>query len=208
MHRIVFNGPSNIECITEMNTVKKIVRDFTFRTLMRKFPRSSFPVFKKINLEPDAVKASDVTAFLRHYAFDEAWIFHGIAMEREGKAIVVSGPPGIGKSTLLRKCAGSNMAKPLDDGFILAGKADNKYYVVESGLYLSLRTISVLSKFLRIVCRCRVPYRETAGHPDMDKALARGQSLSNLAVLLGAVVARDRGSEVVASSPVRLAKLF
>ena len=134
-----------------INRIKSALRDFSSGNLREKLPRDALPLFNRLVLEPDNVTAADVISFKKQFAFDDVWIFHGIAMEREGKAIVVSGPPGIGKSTLLRKCTRINMARPVDDGFILIGRANGCYYIVESGLYVKLRTISILSKWLRIL---------------------------------------------------------
>lgn len=152
--------------------------------------------------------AQDIIPFTKQFGFDDVWIFHGIAMERKGNAIVLAGPSGIGKSTLLRRFARTNIARPLDDGFIFVGRTDGCYYVVETGLYINLRTISVISKWLRILTTCKNPYLNTDHHYDMDKAIGRGQLLHNLAVLIGSVINKNRSDAEVILNPVRLVKLF
>ena len=191
-----------------MNRIKNALRAFLSRHLRAKFPREALPLFNKLVFEPDNVTVADITSFKKQFGFDDVWIFHGIAMEREGKAIVVSGPPGIGKSTLLRRVTHMNMARPVDDGFILIGRIEGCYYIVESGLYAALRTISILSKWLRILARHKSPYLSCDYQGDMDKATRRGQLLHNIAFLIGSFVSQNRSSVKVTSNPVRLVKLF
>ena len=175
---------------------------------MRKFPRESLSLFKKLALEPNMVTAQDIIPFTKQFEFDDVWIFHGIAMKWKEKAIVLSGLAGIGKSTLLRKIARTGMAEPIDDGFILVGRANSCYYVLESGLYPALRTISVLSKWLRKLSGYQSPYLNIDRYHNMVNAIKRGEVLHNLAVLIGSIVTKNRGSEGVISSPVRLVKLI
>ena len=191
-----------------INSIKSALRKFSSRNLRRKLPRDSLPLFNKLVFEPGNITAADLTSFKKHFKFDDAWIFHGIAMEREGKAIVVSGPPGIGKSTLLRKFASLNMARPVDDGFVLIGRANGCYYIVESGLYATLRTISVLSKWLRILTWHESPFLINDYPHDMEKAIRRDQFLNNIAFLIGSLVSKNRSSVKGTSRPVRVVKLF
>src|SRR5512135_946086 len=116
-----------------MKRIKNAFRDSLSRHLRAKSPRESLALFNKLVFEPDNVDVEDIMPFKKLFEFDDVWIFHGIAMEQEGEAILVSGPSGIGKSTLLRKFTHLNMARPLDDGFILIGKKNACYYIVESG---------------------------------------------------------------------------
>ena len=192
--------------------MKKAKRALTFflpsRILTKKFPRESSPLFRKLVIEPGAIDAQDITSFTNLFNFDDVWIFHGIVLKHHEKAIVLSGPPGIGKSTLLRKTARMGMAEPMDDGFILVGRANGCYYVLESGLYTTCRTISVISRWLRILFRYQSPYLNITHHHTMAKAIKKGEILQNLAVWIGSIVTKNRSSERVISSRVRLSKLF
>jgi hypothetical protein len=191
-----------------INRIQNALKDLSSENLRTKFPRESLPLFKKLVLEPDNVTVADITPIKKQFAFDDVWIFHGVAMEREGKAIVVSGPSGIGKSTLLRKFAHMKMARPVDDGFIFTGRSNGCYYIVESGLYAELRTIHILSKWLRILVKYESPYLESDYPSDMDKAIRRGQLLHNIAVLIGSFIGKNRSSMKGTSSPLKLVKLF
>ena len=191
-----------------MNRFRSELRDFLSRHLRARSPRESLPLFYKVVFEPDNITPADITLFKKQFGFDDVWIFHGIAMEREEKAILVSGPSGIGKSTLLRKFDSMNMARPVDDGFILIGRNNDCYYIVESGLYHITRTISIISKWLRILSRHKSPYLNSDCSSKMDKAIRRGQLLHSIAFVIGALVSQNRSSVKVTSSPVRLVKLF
>ena len=178
------------------------------RNLMRKFPQESSPLFKKLVVEPGAVTAQDILSFTKQFDFDDVWIFHGIALKQNRKAIILSGPSGIGKSSLLRKITRMGMAEPMDDGFILVGRANCHYYVLESGLYPTVRTISVLSKWLRMLFRYQCPYLNNGHHRAMVKEIKRGEMLHNIAVLIGSIITKNRSSERVISRPVKLVKLL
>jgi hypothetical protein len=190
-----------------MNPAKKILRAFTERKLMRKFPEASLPIFKKLALGPGEVTGKDIMSATKQFGFDEVWLFHGVAMKWKGDAVVLSGPFGIGKSTLLRKVARRGLVEPLDDGFVLVGRADGGYYVLVSGLYPVLRTISIVSKSLRSLFRYRSPYLKADSHHDLVKAKKRGKLLHDFAVVIGSVVTRTRNHERVMARPVRLLKL-
>ncbi len=191
-----------------MNKVKRTLKVIASRNLMAKFPRESLSFFKKLVLEPNMVTTQDIMTFKKQAEFEDVWIFHGIAMERKGKAIVLAGPPGIGKSTLLRKITRAGMAKPIDDGNVVVGRRDNCYYVLKSGLYSTVRTISIVSKGLRILFRYQSPYLNADPRHNLIKAIRRGEMLHNLAVLTGSIIARNRSSEEVIVNPVRLERLL
>lgn len=160
-------------------------------------------------LEPDSVTAQDGLAFTRELGFEDLWIFHGVAIkDRAGRAIVLTGPAGIGKSTLLRKVAGTGLAEPMDDGFVVVAKAGGSHCVIASGLYPSLRTISILSNWLRIMVGYQSPYFFEKDQRDFEGAVNKSEMLHNLAVLIGSIIMRDRSSHEWKSVPVRLMKLF
>lgn len=192
--------------------MKEIKRALAFflpsRNLMRKLPLELPPLFKKLVLEPGAITARDITSFIAIFNFDDIWIFPGVAMKQNEKAIVLSGPPGVGKSTLLRKVACMGMAEPIDDGFILVGRADGCYYVLDGGLYPTMRTTTVIGIWLRTLFRYRSPYLDIDNCHTMAKAIKRGKMLGNLAVLIGSIFTKNRRAEGFILSPVRLARLF
>jgi ABC-type branched-subunit amino acid transport system ATPase component len=191
-----------------MHKVKRALKEFTSSNLRRKFPRESLSLFNKLALEPNMLTTQDIMTFTKQTKFDDVWIFHGVAIERKGKAIVLAGPPGIGKSTLLRKIVRTGLAEPIDDGNILVGRRNNCYCVLKSGLYPTLRTISIISRWLRILFGYQSPYLNIDPGDNVLKAMRRGEMLHNLAVLMGSIVAKSRSSEAVTSTPVRLDKLF
>lgn len=192
-----------------MNKIKKTLKAFTTRNLLAKFPSEAPHLLKKLSLEPDAVEAQDGLAFMGEFGFEDLWIFHGVAMkDRGGRAIVLAGPAGIGKSTLLRKVAGMGLAEPMDDGFIVAGMIRGQYCILESGLYPAQKTISVLSKWLRMLSGYKSPYLHDECQRDLAGAKRRGEMLHNCAVLIGSIVIRNRSSDRWSSVPVKLTKLF
>lgn len=163
---------------------------------------------KKLATEPGAVTPQDIALFAQQFNFEEVWIFHGIALKRKGRAVILSGPSGIGKSSLLRKIARMKAAEPMDDGFVVAGRDKCHYYVFESGLYHTVKPIAVASRWLRALFGYRCPYLRWGNHRGMVRDLKRGETLHNIAVVIGSLIARDRSSETVTSGPVKLTTLL
>ncbi len=191
-----------------MNIAKRALRAFSVRHLTSKFPRETPSIVKKLAIEPGAVTLQDVARFAEQFNFEEVWIFHGIALKQKGSAVILSGPSGIGKSSLLRKITRMKAAEPMDDGFIVAGKVKHDYYVLESGLYHTVKPVAVASRWLRVLFRYRCPYLHNGHRGDMVRDMKKGETLHNIAVVIGSLIAKDRSSEAVTSTPVRLAKLL
>jgi hypothetical protein len=191
-----------------MNIAKRTLKAFSVRHLTSKFPREVPSFVKKLAIEPGAVTPQDVALFARQFGFEEVWIFHGIALKQRGRAVILSGPSGIGKSSLLRKITRMKAAEPMDDGFIVAGKEDGCYYVFESGLYHTVEPVAVASKWLRTLFRYRCPYLRNGDRRGMVRDMKKGETLHNIAVVIGSLIAKDRSSGAVTSGPVRLAKLL
>lgn len=191
-----------------MNKIKRALGFWASRNLSRKFPRESSLLFRKLVLEPSAITAEDITSFTKLHNFDDVWIFHGIAMKHCDNAFVLAGPQGIGKSSLLRTILRAGIAEPIDDGFILVCKAGESYYVLNSGLYPMMKTISVISTWLKTLLRYQSPYLDGGHQYVTAETMKRGEILHNLAVLIGSIVTKNRRSERAISAPVKLRKLF
>ncbi len=95
----------------------------------------------------------EIESVRKKFGFTDIILFHGVAMERHGKAVVVSGPHGIGKSTTMRSLERNNIAKSIDDGVIIIGQRGNKLFVLETGTYHWRKKASIASKFFRFGSR-------------------------------------------------------
>jgi len=137
-------------------------------------------------------EASEAAALLRSWNLDALYVLHGNALERPGhEAVVVLGPPGIGKSRVCESLVADGWASSVEDGLVLVGSRGDRWYVVETG------TLRVLSRASWI--RRRV-YRLSGGRASSDLAAHRrraswGWHLSRLrgraAFALAVLLTRD-----------------
>jgi len=101
---------------------------------VKKQPRGAltfqYMIFK--NRVPDFAQ---INAIKERFSFGEMYLLHGVAMLVKGKAVIVTGPRGIGKTTLMKSLSRKGVAQPIDDGLVILGKKNHGFYVVESGTY-------------------------------------------------------------------------
>ncbi len=91
----------------------------------------------------------EIEGIRKKFGLNDLYVVHGFAVQRDGKAYVMSGPPGIGKSTMLAGLMRQG-ARPIDDGFVLLGrKADGSHVVVSTGAFEPKRARTLIEQRLR-----------------------------------------------------------
>jgi hypothetical protein len=100
---------------------------------------------RNVTSEADATSA-EVMAL---YGFEELLVVHGSAWSDEGGCTLVSGPPGIGKSTVLRTLERSGLGRFVEDGLLLVGLRAGRWHLLVTG------TLAVLDRTSRIGARVR-----------------------------------------------------
>ena len=99
------------------------------------------------SLSPEADAAS--ARVMEIHGFDELLVVHGSAWLDEGTCLLVSGPPGIGKSTVLRDLERDGRGHLLEDGLLLVGLRAGRWHLLVTG------TLGVLDRTSRIGSRVR-----------------------------------------------------
>jgi len=99
---------------------------------------------------------SEALALMEAHGFEALYVLHASAFERGEQAIVVGGPPGLGKSRVLFRLAREGHGRMVDDGVVLAGSVNGSLAVVETGALPLLHrafTISLWSRRLLLIDR-------------------------------------------------------
>ncbi len=86
---------------------------------------------------------------VHNFGLSHLWVIHGNALTTPAGATVVSGPAGIGKSTVSRRLEELGDTHLLEDGIVVVGVSGSRWYVVETGTLEVLRLTSRISKRIR-----------------------------------------------------------
>jgi hypothetical protein len=77
--------------------------------------------------------------------FERLFVLHGSAIQLGKETVVVVGSRGVGKSTACRALVRREGAVLVEDGLILAGEADGRWTLVETGTLGVLRRAALLA---------------------------------------------------------------
>jgi len=97
-----------------------------------------------------AAKARDIMGRL---GLESTWVLHGCAFLMRGEAVVVAGPPGLGKSRVLFDLERKREGRAIDDGLVLVGLRNGRLWVVETGTLSFARRGFRISLALRRLLR-------------------------------------------------------
>ncbi|HNV01428.1 MAG TPA: hypothetical protein PKK60_03300 [archaeon] len=81
----------------------------------------------------DAIDWNQINSLKQKFGFLDLYLLHGVAMNVGNRSVVVSGPRGLGKTTLLKKVTKSGLVSPIEDGIVIVGKNKSGLFVVETG---------------------------------------------------------------------------
>ena len=79
------------------------------------------------------VDFEEVNRLRKQFDFGNIYLLHGVAMRVNGHAVILTGPRGSGKTTVMNRLVKKKMAKPIEDGIVIIGQKNGKFFVVESG---------------------------------------------------------------------------
>ncbi|MGE5237162.1 MAG: hypothetical protein ACM3O7_12530 [Acidobacteriota bacterium] len=83
------------------------------------------------------------------FGFDEFLVLHGSAWLADGTTTLVCGPPGIGKSTVLRSLQDMGRGRLIEDGLLLVGVSAETWHLVLTGATEVLDRASRIGRRIR-----------------------------------------------------------
>ncbi|MBK9088789.1 MAG: hypothetical protein IPL90_06970 [Holophagales bacterium] len=91
------------------------------------------------------VEGKTARALLDELGFQRLFVLHGSAVQLGTETVVVVGSRGIGKSTACRNLVRHGGAVLVEDGLVLAGEADGRWTLIETGTLGVLRRAALLA---------------------------------------------------------------
>ena len=131
--------------VQKANTFSARLIEKSIQRATRKQPRDAITFQNR--LFRGQVDVAEVQRIKRLFRFKDIYLFHGIAMKINGSAVILTGPRGAGKTTVMRTLSKKGKATPLDDGIIIVGRNNNGLFVVESGTFPWRNTIANIKRF-------------------------------------------------------------
>lgn len=126
------------------------------RRVWERRKRAAFPpgaltfhldVWTRRTVSPEVRAASEDA--MKRFRFDELLVVHGSAWLHKDHLTLVNGPPGIGKTTVLRNLGRSGVGHLVEDGLLLLGLRADRLHLLLTG------TLDVLERSSRIGSRVR-----------------------------------------------------
>jgi hypothetical protein len=127
--------------------LKRIWKNRKAKVLPKNAVTFQLRVWGRRRLEPQTFQ--EAKNLMQKFGFNELLLVHGNALLVNGQVVIVSGPKGIGKSTVSRILTKQGKANQLEDGVLVVGRRESKLFLVKTGTGNLAITTSKLSKFFR-----------------------------------------------------------
>ena len=192
-----FNSKSVVFCMRVPQFVKDVSRSLRHRISDRTMRRiSAGPLgFRHRVHKGEGFEREKIARAMNNFGLKRLILVHGIAVTRRADGIVMVGPPGIGKSTVLRRASRRETVQPIDDGLIVIGeKEDGKFVIIETGTYGVDKKRSLVSKALRKILRFKTPYREAdISREKFERDVEIGYDILNVTNLISGLFLSGQG---------------
>lgn len=110
----------------------------------------------------------EAVELIQRLGLDALHVLHGTAVACRAGALVVTGPPGVGKSTVLRSLAERGVLEILEDGVVLVGQRGDRWSIIESGVGPLLERMSRTSLLIRtFLCLRGTSFAKGKMHPSL-----------------------------------------
>ena len=175
----------------------------SIRRAVRKQPRGAITFQNRIF--NGQVDIAEVQKIKKMFNFGEIYLLHGTAMRKNGNAVILTGPRGAGKTTVMRNLSKKGKVTPIDDGIIILGRNRNGLFVVETGTLPWRNARSNVKRFSPI-----------QGHQISRKGLKqKTTAIENMARHEGAIsetiasfITRDKSSQTFTPIAIPIEKII
>ncbi|MDD3083923.1 MAG: hypothetical protein PHP82_02795 [Candidatus ainarchaeum sp.] len=117
----------------------------SIRKGVRKQPRGALTFqYRVFNGKIDLMEVNNLK---KKFGFKEVFLLHGVAMRVNDRAIILTGPRGSGKTTVMNNLARLGKVRPVEDGIVVIGQKKNGFFVVESGTLPWRQTRATIKRF-------------------------------------------------------------
>lgn len=172
-----------------MGRIRRAVARVTEKSVEKRLPEGALK-FPFLLQRPKEVDFAEIEGVRKKFGVSDIFRVHGMAFKAGKRTIVVIGPRGVGKSTLLRALSAKGMATQIEDGEVVLARntAQNEqgFKLIETGRH-ELRThISKISKAVRKSVGFGSPYRiEGLSEKSFRRQYAWGNALGRVSELAG-----------------------
>jgi len=147
----------------------------------------------------------EIAAVKKRFNLKNAYVFHGSAFLENGGATLLTGPCGIGKTTLLRKKG----TRIIEDSAVLVGRTrENELVVIDTGLRAAHLRIAKVSKMIRKLLGYEGAFDNrniTEGRFARTHKIGRG--INTVAIAIGRLITPDKRNRQFTPRAFRLSKM-
>ncbi len=182
-----------------MGRVRKAVGRVTEKSAEKRLPKGALK-FPFLLQRPKEIDFAEIEGVRKRFGVSDIFRVHGMAFKTGNRTIVVIGPQGVGKSTLLRQVAAKGTATPIEDGEVVlarnASQNEPGFKVIETGRHDFRTHISKISKALRTNVGFGSPYRiQGLSEKAFRRKYAWGKALGSVSELAGRLSYRRKSNE-------------
>ncbi|MBI4361431.1 hypothetical protein HY572_06715 [Candidatus Micrarchaeota archaeon] len=171
------------------------IKEWGYQVYHGKFPPGAIRFQYNVSLGQELTEENrrEIQGIKERFDLTDVYVGHGTTIQRNGSAHAILGPPGIGKTRLLKNLEKTGALTGLDDGLIVLGKMrDGRMVTITTGtLRTNLRKAFVEQK-LRGMADYKSPYLGEPSGRELTTRLKKDAIIARIAQLASLFLWKDR----------------